>query len=107
MEQVGQHKCPAPAVPILYPMQSSFDACSGQSRLSAGLTGAAAALRLRRLALRLLLLRTLGLLGQDASQRRVAVRNLVPMLVHAAAAAGGALHTLAVKAVWAQCRCVR
>lgn len=76
-------------------------------RLSAGLTGAAAALRLRRLALRLLLLRTLGLLIQDANQRRIAVRSLVPMLLHAAAAAGSALHTLAVKAVWAQCRCVR
>ena len=67
--------------------------------------GAAAAARLRRLALRLLLLRTLALLRADADARRVAVRDLLPALLHAATALGGALRRLTVAAVWAQCRC--
>ena len=67
--------------------------------------GAAAVARLRRLALRLLLLQALALLRADADARRSAVRDLLPALLHAAAALGDALHRLAVRAVWAQCRC--
>lgn len=47
----------------------------------------------------------LALLRGDADARRGAVRSLLPALLHAAAALGGALHRLAVRAVWAQCRC--
>lgn len=57
------------------------------------------------LGVKLLLRRTLGMLGSSSeSDRDAAQRVLLPSCLHAAAATGGKVYQLALCAVWEQCR---
>ena len=57
------------------------------------------------LGVKLLLRRTLGMLGSSTeADRKAALRVLLPSCLHAAATVGGPLYQLALSAVWERCR---